>query len=59
MKSVPLNAFPRALARRAGAKKLRANGRIPAIIYGRQAQPQAIAPGDGLAVGVDSHGINP
>jgi large subunit ribosomal protein L25 len=40
MKSVPLNAFPRALARRAGAKKLRENGRIPAIIYGRQAQPQ-------------------
>ena len=40
MKSVPLNAFPRALARRGGAKKLRANGRIPAIIYGRQAQPQ-------------------
>src|SRR5437899_6247037 len=40
MKSVPLNAFPRALARRAGAKKLRTNGRIPAIIYGRQAKPQ-------------------
>src|SRR5262249_7375644 len=40
MKSVALNAFPRTLGRRAGAKKLRANGRIPAIIYGRQAQPQ-------------------
>lgn len=40
MKSVPLNAFPRALARRAGAKKLRETGRIPAIIYGRQAKPQ-------------------
>ena len=40
MKSVPLNASPRALARRAGAKKLRESGRIPAIIYGRQAQPQ-------------------
>jgi large subunit ribosomal protein L25 len=40
MKSVPLNAFPRALARRAGAKKLRSDGRIPAIIYGRQAKPQ-------------------
>lgn len=40
MKSVPLNAFPRGLARRAGAKKLRSNGRIPAVIYGRQAQPQ-------------------
>lgn len=40
MKSVPLNAFPRSLGRRAGAKKLRESGRIPAIIYGRQAEPQ-------------------
>src|SRR6185369_3292742 len=40
MKSVALNAFPRALGRRAGAKKLRSEGRIPAIIYGRQAAPQ-------------------
>src|SRR2546423_49831 len=40
MKSVALNAFGRALGRRAGAKKLRSNGRIPAVIYGRQAQPQ-------------------
>ena len=40
MKSVALNAAPRALARRAGAKALRAAGRVPAIIYGRQAPPQ-------------------
>jgi large subunit ribosomal protein L25 len=40
MKSVPLNASPRVLGRRGGAKKLRATGRIPAVIYGRQAQPQ-------------------
>ena len=40
MKSVPLNAFPASLGRRAGAKKLRDSGRIPAVIYGRQAQPQ-------------------
>ena len=40
MKSVPLKASPRALAHRAGAKKLRTSGRIPAVIYGRQAQPQ-------------------
>jgi len=40
MKSVALNAIPRALARRAGAKKLRSVGRIPAVIYGRQAKPQ-------------------
>jgi large subunit ribosomal protein L25 len=40
MKSVALNAFPRNLGRRAGAKKLRSSGRIPAVIYGRQAKPQ-------------------
>jgi large subunit ribosomal protein L25 len=40
MKSVALNAFPRTLGRRAGAKKLRTGGRIPATIYGRQAKPQ-------------------
>src|SRR5689334_23494740 len=38
MKSVALNAFPRALSRRAGSKKLRSEGRIPAVIYGRQAK---------------------
>jgi len=42
MKSVPLNAFPRSLGRRAGAKKLRSDGRIPAIIYGGQAKPQSV-----------------
>jgi large subunit ribosomal protein L25 len=40
MKSVPLSATARSLARRAGAKKLRDSGRIPAVIYGRQAKPQ-------------------
>jgi large subunit ribosomal protein L25 len=40
MKSVPLNAVPRVLGRRAGAKKLRSTGLIPAVIYGRQAKPQ-------------------
>jgi large subunit ribosomal protein L25 len=42
MKSVPLNAFPRSLSRRAEAKKLRASGRIPAVIYGRQRTAQNI-----------------
>src|SRR5437660_2826792 len=42
MKSVNLNAFARSLGRRAGAKKLRSEGRIPAVIYGRQAQPQKL-----------------
>ncbi len=40
MKSVALNAIPRSLTRRAGAKRLRSAGRVPAVIYGRQAQPQ-------------------
>jgi large subunit ribosomal protein L25 len=40
MKSVPLNASSRSLARRAGAKTLRDSGRIPAVIYGRQAKAQ-------------------
>src|SRR6184192_81263 len=40
MKAVALSAFPRTLARRPGAKRLRAQGRVPAVIYGRQAKPQ-------------------
>jgi large subunit ribosomal protein L25 len=40
MKSVPLKAYPRTQLRRAGVKKLRDTGRVPAIIYGRQAKPQ-------------------
>jgi large subunit ribosomal protein L25 len=35
MKSVPLHATPRALTGRGGVKKLRAQGRVPAVIYGR------------------------
>jgi len=42
MKSVALNAFPRVLGQRAGAKKLRSSGRIPAIIYGHQAPSQML-----------------
>jgi large subunit ribosomal protein L25 len=40
MKSVPLKAFPRAQTRRGPVKKLRSNGRVPAVIYGRQTTPQ-------------------
>ncbi|HVU08770.1 MAG TPA: 50S ribosomal protein L25 [Verrucomicrobiae bacterium] len=40
MKSVPLKAFPRTQVRRGEVKKLRASGRVPATIYGRQAKPQ-------------------
>jgi large subunit ribosomal protein L25 len=42
MISVALNAAPRTAGRRAGAKALREAGRVPAIIYGRQAQPQML-----------------
>jgi large subunit ribosomal protein L25 len=42
MKSVPLNAFPRSLGRRAGAKKLRSEGRIPAVIYGGKNKAQNV-----------------
>jgi len=40
MKSVSLKAFPRSLVRRGGNKKLRAQERIPAVIYGRLNAPQ-------------------
>lgn len=40
MKSVPLTAYPRTAVRRAAVKKLRAAQRVPAVIYGRQRQPQ-------------------
>jgi len=40
MKSVALNAFPRTLSRRAGAKTLRTQGRVPAVIYGKLNKPQ-------------------
>jgi len=40
MKSVPLTAFPRAVVRRSAVKRLRAAGRVPAVIYGRGRQPQ-------------------
>jgi len=42
MKSVALTAFPRTLGRRAGAKKLRAANRVPAVIYGRHNPPQSL-----------------
>jgi large subunit ribosomal protein L25 len=42
MKSVALTAFPRTTGRRAGAKKLRSSGRVPAVIYGRHNPPQRL-----------------
>jgi large subunit ribosomal protein L25 len=40
MKSVALKAYPRSQVQHSAVKKLRANGRVPATIYGRQAKPQ-------------------
>src|SRR6185436_17116886 len=40
MKSLSLSAFPRELKKRTGVKKVRANARIPAVIYGRHNKPQ-------------------
>jgi large subunit ribosomal protein L25 len=42
MKTVALNAFPRKAIRRGGVKKLRATGRVPAVIYGRHHPPQPL-----------------
>jgi len=42
MKSVSLNAYPRAAAGRNSVARLRRSGRIPAVVYGRKSQPQSI-----------------
>jgi large subunit ribosomal protein L25 len=42
MKSVALTAFPRTLNRRGGSKRLRAAGRVPAVIYGGRRAPQSL-----------------
>jgi large subunit ribosomal protein L25 len=42
MKSVSLNAFPRTQTRRGPVKKLRSNGRVPAVIYGRKHPSQSL-----------------
>ena len=42
MKSVALKDYPRSQVQRAEVTKLRAAGRVPATIYGRQAPPQNI-----------------
>lgn len=40
MKSVSLTAFPRTQLRRGEVKKLRATGRVPAVVYGGKSTPQ-------------------
>lgn len=39
MKSVALKAYQRTQVKRIGVKKVRANNRVPAVIYGRQIKP--------------------
>jgi len=46
MKSVALSASPRTATRRTAVKKLRAQGLVPAVIYGRQLQSQSLALSD-------------
>jgi len=42
MKSVSLTAYPRVLSGRLDVKKLRAQGRVPAVIYGGQSKPESL-----------------
>ncbi len=42
MKAVALSAAPRAVVRRGPVKKLRSEGKIPAVIYGGKTQPQSL-----------------
>ena len=42
MQSVALSAEPRSAKRRAAVKKLRESGKIPAVIYGKISEPQAL-----------------
>jgi len=42
MKSITLNAAPRTHVRKHAVKKLRASGRVPAVIYGQTVSSQAI-----------------
>ncbi len=46
MQSVSLSAETRSAKRRAAVKQLRASGKIPAVIYGKIADPQALAVDD-------------
>jgi large subunit ribosomal protein L25 len=43
MQSVPLAVQQRSATRRTAVKKVRAEGKIPAVIYGKVAEPQAIS----------------
>lgn len=40
-----MKVFPRTLAKRTRVRKLRASGRVPAVIYGRQTRPQNLEVG--------------
>lgn len=40
MKTVPLTAYPRKLTKTVGVKKLRRQGRVPAVVYGPRMKPE-------------------
>jgi large subunit ribosomal protein L25 len=42
MKSVSLKSYPRTLTKRTGLKHVRAQARVPAVIYGRHSSPQTL-----------------
>ena len=58
MKSVSLKAYPRSMVQRAEVKKLRASGRVPATIYGRQLQPQNLEVSDEEISGLLKHSVS-
>lgn len=58
MKSVALNAAPRSALRRGPVKKLRSNGKVPAVIYGRTTQPQSLEVGAKELSDLLSHSVS-
>src|SRR5438477_10349979 len=58
MKSLSLTAFPRTLAKRSAVKKLRATGRVPAVIYGPQAPPENLEAGLRELEGLIHHSVS-
>ena len=58
MKSLSLTASPRTLAKRSGVKRLRATGRVPAVIYGRQVPPQNLEVGVGAIEDLIKHSVS-
>jgi large subunit ribosomal protein L25 len=58
MKSVSLAAFPRSQTRRKGARAVRANSRIPAVVYGGQTKPETVEIADRAIENLIHHSIS-